>query len=261
MAFADVNHTRLYYETGGSGDALVLIHGFTLDTRMWDAQFARLAEHAHVIRYDMRGFGKSALPTGEPYSHVDDLKALLDHEGVEQAYLAGLSKGGAIALDFCLTYPQAVLGLVLIDTVLGGFAWSEEGSARNGLVWQRAREAGIDAAKKSWFTHPLFAPARRRPEVAASLARIIGDYSGWHFVNHNPERSLEPPAAQRLHEIQVPVLAMVGELDEPDFRQIAHLIGQQVRHAAMMEIADTGHMANMEAPEPVTEVMLRFLHR
>jgi 3-oxoadipate enol-lactonase len=257
--FIDVNGTRLYCETAGSGSAVVFLPGFTLDTRMWDDQFIPLAQHFLAIRYDLRGFGKSALPSGEAYSHVDDLKALLDRLGVSQADLIGLSKGGAVAIDFALTYPHRTRALVLIDTVLAGFSWSPETSARDGLVWQRAAEAGIPAAKESWLTHPLFAPAQRQPAVAARLGQIVAEYSGWHFVNPNPERGLEPPAAQRLPELAMPVLAIVGELDLPDFRQITDLVCQQVPQARKLVVPGVGHLANMEAPEQVTASVLSFL--
>lgn len=257
--FIDLNDTRLYCEIAGSGEAVVLIHGFTLDTRMWDDQFLPLAHHFQVIRYDLRGFGKSAVPTNKPYSHVADLKALLDHLQIPQAHLIGLSKGGAIALDFALTYPSQVKSLVLIDTVLGGFSWSSEGSARDGLVWQRAQEGGIPAAKESWLAHPLFIPAHRQPSVAARLGQIVSDYSGWHFVNSNPEQGLEIPAAQRLAELKMPILAMVGEEDTPDFRQITQFITQQLPQTHEMVVSGVGHMANMEAPELVTETILMFL--
>lgn len=259
MGTAVVNGTKLYYETAGHGRAIIFIHGFTLDTRMWDAQFEPLAQQFQVIRYDMRGFGQSAVPTGEPYSHVEDLRALLDHLHIQQAYLVGLSKGGAVALDFALTHPGRVLSLVLIDTVLGGFAWSAEGAARDGLVWQRAREGGMAAAKESWLTHPLFAPAMRQPEVAACLEQMIGDYSGWHFVNKNPEMGLERPSASRLSELTMPVLAIVGELDLPDFRRITDLISEQVPQAHRVVVPGVGHMANMEAPEAVLQVIMEFL--
>lgn len=257
--FADVNGIRLYYEIAGSGEAVVLVHGFTLDTRMWDDQFTPLAQRFRVIRYDMRGFGKSAVPTDQAYSHVDDLKALLDRLDVHQAHLVGLSKGGAVALDFALTYPQHARSLVLIDTVLGGFHWSAEASARDGLVWQRAHEAGIPAARESWLTHPLFAPVQRQPAVAARLTQIINEYSGWHFVHHNPEQGVEPPAAQRLGELDMPVLAIIGEYDIPDFLQVTELVCQQLPQARKFIVPGVGHMANMEAPEAVTEAIWAFL--
>ncbi len=83
--FVETNEAHLYVETAGSGFPLVLVHGFSLDTRMWDDQFAYLAQHYHVIRYDMRGFGHSSLPTQDRYSHIEDLHALLNHLSVEAA--------------------------------------------------------------------------------------------------------------------------------------------------------------------------------
>ncbi len=257
--FVDVNQTRLYYEMAGSGEVVVLIHGFTLDTRMWEDQFLPLAQHFRVIRYDLRGFGKSALPTDEAYSHVDDLNALLDRLNIPQAHLVGLSKGGAVALDYALTYPSRVGRLALIDTVLGGFAWSSQSNAENGVVWQEAARGGIPAAKAVWLAHPLFAPAHRQPSVSARLAQIVGEYSGWHFVNPNPERHLQPPAAARLGELGMPVLALVGEEDRADFRQITDLIGQQVPQSRVIVVAGVGHMSNMEAPTEVNQPLLAFL--
>lgn len=259
-SFVEVNQTHLYCEEAGTGQsAVILIHGFTLDTRMWDDQFLPLAQHFRVIRYDLRGFGKSALPAREPYSHVEDLKALLDYLGVSEVCLVGLSKGGAVAVDFALTYPGRVSTLVLIDTVLGGFPWSAESSARDALVWQRAREAGIPAAKESWLAHPLFAAAQRQPAVAARLKQIVDEYSGWHFVNDSQEVGLHPPAALQLAALNLPVLAIVGEDDIPDFRLVTELVCQQAPQARRLIVPGAGHMANMEAPAQVTQAIMEFL--
>ena len=84
--FVDVNGTRLYCEIAGSGQTVVFVHGFALDTRIWDDQFLPLTQRFRGIWYDLCGFGKSALPRDEPYSHVDDLNALLDRLDIPQAY-------------------------------------------------------------------------------------------------------------------------------------------------------------------------------
>ena len=81
QGFAEVNGTRLYFEVTGTGRPIVLIHGFSLNLRMWDDQIEALSENYRVIRYDVRGFGKSAVPTDRNYSHADDLMALLEHLG------------------------------------------------------------------------------------------------------------------------------------------------------------------------------------
>ncbi len=89
QGIAEVNGTGLYYEIAGSGYPLVLIHGFGLDTRMWDDQFEAFARHYRVVRYDMRGYGKSVPPTDESYSQTDDLKALLEHLRIDRAHVFG----------------------------------------------------------------------------------------------------------------------------------------------------------------------------
>jgi 3-oxoadipate enol-lactonase len=131
--------------------------------------------------------------------------------------------------------------------------------ARADLIWQQAHAGGIPAAKESWLAHPFFAPAQRDPKVAARLARIIDQYSDWHFVNANPEQSLTPPAAGRLAELTMPLLVMVGEHDIPDFVQMTELICRQVPHAQQYIVPGVGHMANMEAPKKVTKALLEFL--
>lgn len=257
-AFAEVNGTRLYYEVAGSGHPLVLIHGFTLDTRMWDEQFEAFAQRYRVIRYDARGFGKSANPSGESYAAADDLRALLEHLGVERAHILGLSMGGAYAVDFALCYPEATSSLIAVDSVLGGYQWQEWGPTL-ASVFSAARESGVQAAKEVWLNSPLLAPALEKPDVAARLRQIVSGYSGWHFVNENPFPALDPPAIQRLGEITAPTLVIVGERDLPDFHAIADILGQRIPNTRRTVLPVVGHMSNMEDPDGFNEAVLSFL--
>jgi pimeloyl-ACP methyl ester carboxylesterase len=95
---------------------------------MWDDQFEAFAQHYRVVRYDARGFGKSAQPGSEKYLHAADLMALLERLEIDRAAILGLSMGGGIAIDFALTYPEATRALVLVDSTLGGYRWSPVGS-------------------------------------------------------------------------------------------------------------------------------------
>jgi pimeloyl-ACP methyl ester carboxylesterase len=256
--FADVNGTRLYYEMAGSGHPLVLIHGFTLDTRMWDDQFEVFAQRYQVLRYDLRGFGKSAVPTDTPYTHPDDLHALMTHLGIEHAYIVGLSLGGAVAVDFAVTYPHATAALIPVDAaLLGGYEWVE-GRPSSAVIAQ-AQQAGLQAAKTFWLQHPLFAPAHEQPAVAARLAAMVEDYSGWHLVNKDPGRVLEPPTIQRLATIRAPTLVIVGERDVLDFHRVADIMVERIPGAKKVVMPGVGHMANMEAPERFDEIVLGFL--
>jgi pimeloyl-ACP methyl ester carboxylesterase len=259
--FAEVNDTRLYYEIVGRGHPLVFIHGFSLDTRMWNDQFEVFAERFKVMRYDVRGFGKSALPTvGKEYSHTKDLKALLKQFGTEYAYVVGLSMGGVIALDFALEYPEATKALILADSSIYGFReWSKFWSEFDESISKEAKENGAEAAKEVWKSQPLFKPAFEKPNVAFRLEQMISDYSGWHFVNNDPLRFLDPPAIELLQEIKVPTLIAVGERDFPDFHRIADILSKKIQNSQRVTLRGAGHISNMETPREFNEAVLSFL--
>jgi pimeloyl-ACP methyl ester carboxylesterase len=259
---AEVNGTRLYYEVAGSGEPVVLVHAFTLDTRMWDPQFELLARDFRVIRYDARGFGKSAPPKpGEPYSNADDLAALLDKLDARKAHVVGLSMGGRFALDYAVTYPDGLRSLVVINGVVGGWQWSREWLAAYAPIVEAGRKRDVAQAKSLWLGLPLFAPARANPEVGVRLKQMVDDYSGWHFVNQNPERAVAPPAVGRLGAIRAPTLVLVGERDLPDFQRMAERLERDIPGARRATVAGAGHMANMEAPEAVNKSLAGFLNR
>ena len=129
--FVESNGTQLYYEMMGEGHPLVLIHGGYMDRRMWDDQFAVFAQHYRVIRYDVRGFGQTALPP-VPYTDREDLSHLLSFLGLEKTYLIGLSLGGEIAIDFTLDYPGMVDALILVGSSISGS--SQHGTGYAGAI-------------------------------------------------------------------------------------------------------------------------------
>src|SRR5260221_10492842 len=108
---AEVNGTKLYYETTGKGPSLVLIHGGLLNRSEWDEQFNTFAEHYHVIRYDVCSYGKSEARR-LPFSHVEDFYQLLHFLNIERTVLIGGSMGGGIVIDFALEHPEMVQALI-----------------------------------------------------------------------------------------------------------------------------------------------------
>jgi pimeloyl-ACP methyl ester carboxylesterase len=255
---ADVNGTHLYYELAGSGDPLVLIHGNTLDTRMWDDQFEPLARRYQVIRYDMRGYGKSALPTADSYAPADDLMALLRHLRLGSAHILGQSRGGAVAIDFALTYPEATDTLTVVDTVLRGFQWKAFGTSLS-EIHSAGKTSGIEAARQRWLDDAMFAPALEKPRVATRLRQMVADYSGWLWINSDTIRLLDPPSIQQLDTINIPTLVIVGERDLPDFHEIAEILHHRIPHASKVVMQGVGHMSNMEDPERFNDIVLGFL--
>lgn len=258
QTFAEVNGTRLYYEIAGSGTPVVLIHGLGSDLSFWNNQVEAFAKRHLVIRYDLRGHGKSTLPSGEAYSHADDLGALLNHLNVPRAHLVGQSLGGEIAIDLALSYPEKVVSLVLTDSGLNGHQWS--------TAWGESWLPIIEAAplgREAWLplvlAHPMFGPGLRQPSVRAGLTELFSSYTAWHFMNADPVVKSDPPASQRLGDIQVPSLVLVGELEPPDFRAISKLLAEKIPNVQKIEFGDTGHVLPMEAPEKFSEVVLKFL--
>jgi pimeloyl-ACP methyl ester carboxylesterase len=248
MTFADVNGTRLYYEVSGSGPPLVLIHGITLDTRMWDDQFEVFSENHQVIRYDVRGHGRSAQPGSEPYSNVDDLKALLDHLGIDKANVLGLSMGGGIALRFVLEHPEMVSTLLLADAALEGGVRSARAEAIFQEQLQAAAKNGVEAARTLWLEHPFFDAARERPDVAAR-----------HWIGGGRQQRPSYSVAERLGEITAPTLVIVGERDFEDFVTNAHRIASSIPDARLVIIPSVGHMSNLEHPATFNQAVLEFL--
>jgi 3-oxoadipate enol-lactonase len=257
--FAAVDGTRLYYEVAGSGEPLVLIHGFALDMHMWDDQFIPFAGHHRAIRYDLRGFGKSAVPDEAPYAHADDLAALLDYLGVPRTAIVGLSLGGEVAIDFALAYPDRTHALILADAAVGGHRWSDAWKADVRPVWRTARTDGIEQARVRWLDQPIFTPAHEHPALATRLSAMVHAYSGWHWVNRDPHRNADPLATERLASIGVPTLVLLGERDVPDFHVMADCIATGIPGARKTILSDVGHTANMEAPARFNAEVLQFL--
>jgi 3-oxoadipate enol-lactonase len=122
--FLDVHGGKLYYEISGEGHPLVLLHAGIANLRMWDKQVEEFSEHYQVICYDARTFGKS---TSEPieFSNRQDLLDLLNHLKIEKTHLLGISRGGSIAMDFTLEFPDKVSSLSMVASHPSGFNYEE----------------------------------------------------------------------------------------------------------------------------------------
>lgn len=241
---------QIYYEVTGTG-VPIFIHGFTLDHRTWQPQVEAFSKRYRVVTYDARGFGKSSLPTG-PYDHVADLHALLEHLGIKQAHIVGLSMGGRIATNFVLFYPEMAISLTLMDSALDGY-----GSEVNWNV--HAKEQGLEKARENWLNHELFIVTQKRPEVVATLRSIVEDYSGWHWLHHDPQNPINTHAREHLHEISKPTLVIVGEGDLTYFHNIAGVLVAGIVGAQKVVVPNAGHMVNMEAPKVVNKLLADFI--
>lgn len=247
--------TELYYELTGAGVPVVLIHGMSLDGRMWDDQVAALADVAELAVPDLRGFGRSPRDSARPYSHAADIWALADHLGWADAVVVGLSMGGMVALEAVLAAPDRVRSLVLLDAVIDGVDFNESLKKTTGEVYGAAAEGDLGRAKAVWLECEFFAPACRDAKVASRLAEMIADYPALDWTGDDPHVR-RPKLNPALPDIEVPTTVVVGALDAPAFIEMADVMAAKIPGAAKIVVPDAGHMVNMEAPAAVN-VLLR----
>jgi 3-oxoadipate enol-lactonase len=255
---AAVNGASLYYELKGGGKPIVLIHGGNLDSRMWDPQFDKYARTFRVLRYDVRGFGRSSDP-GQPFSSVEDLKGIMQALGIGRAAVVGLSLGGRIALDFALTYPAMVEALVLAGPGLSGFEWPPESAARIAKIVDAAKSQGPEAAMELWLEDPYIAPAMENPVLAKRVRQLAMDNAKLWAKPPTPETIPSPPASERLASVQAPTLLIVGSRDVPEIQKIVEILASGIPGARRVVIAGAGHMVNMEKPAAFDTAVLNFL--
>jgi 3-oxoadipate enol-lactonase len=254
MASLELPGSELYYEVEGDGIAVVLVHGHALDTRMWDDQVPALADIATVVRYDARGFGRSTRDGDTPYSHADDLWLLLDHLGIDQAVLVGLSMGGRTVVEATLAAPDRVRALVVLDALLEGVPWDPDSKREMDAIGPELRAGGLDAAKAALLHHGFFRPAQRDPDLARRIARLVGDFPGIAWTSRDPHLP-HPKSIELLGTITAPTTVVGGELDVPCFREMSKVLADRIPNARRVTVPGVGHMVNMEAPEAVNSLL------
>lgn len=255
---AEVREPRLYYEMAGKGEALVLIHGGGLDCRMWDGQFEALSRSYRVVRYDVRGFGRSD-PPDKPYSDHGDLGQLLDFLKIDRAHLVGLSMGGRIALDFALASPERVRSLVLAGPGVSGFQFDPDSTKRFFEQVRAAQRGDWEKALQAWLTDAYMVPAMEQASLRPGIEKMARDNLKTLLMNYMLQIDLEPPAAGRLQEIRVPTLLVVGERDVPDIFAIAKLLQEKLPGIRRRDVPGAGHLVNLEKPAQFNGAVLEFL--
>lgn len=265
--YAEINGARLYYEIAGSGTPLVMIHAGIADCRMWDHEFEAFADSHLVMRFDMRGYGKS-LPVEGEFNIQDDLTALLKTlEVPAPAILMGCSMGGGLAIDYALAEPEKAAGLILVGSGPAGLELDVEGPDALFAQSEAAFRAGeLDRVAELDMQIWIDGMGRGAEEVdplvrrkAYDMARLTAEreYKG---IGKHIRKSTEKPAADRLRELKIPVLAVVGENDLPYLRLAADYMVEHLPNASKMLIPDAGHLPNMEHPELFRAEVASFLN-
>jgi 3-oxoadipate enol-lactonase len=268
VVIAKIDGARLWYDVTGEGPGVALLHSTVCDSRMWDAEFAVLSARYRVLRFDLRGFGRSELPPG-PFSFVDDLRGLLELAGIERAALVGVSAGAALAIDFALAEPEWVRGLVLGAPGIGGLEWSEDvrrfGEREDELVEAGELDEAVELNLRMWVDGPRRGPDAVDPVMRAKVGEMqrrafevqVDAYGG--DEQPGPQARLQPAAIARLEEIDVPTLVIVGDADVPDVLERSEILAARIPGARKEVLADTAHMVNLERPQEFGALLDEFL--
>jgi pimeloyl-ACP methyl ester carboxylesterase len=255
----------LYYETAGKGTPLILAHAAFLDSRMFDAIWERLAKHFRVIRYDMRGFGKSSPVTG-PLCRRDDLDRLLTALDVTHAHLVGCSLSGEIGLDLALEQPHRFKSLTLVGSTPSGFQLQGE-PPRHILEMVAALQSGnFDHANELQIRIYLDGEHREADQVdptlrknALEMNRIPVSRNTFFISDMQPARPLDPPAITRLESVICPTWIVAGALDHSEILRAADEMVRRIPGARKTIIESTGHVPGYEQPDLFMELLMDFL--
>lgn len=267
MPIIQINDTNTFYETQGSGPPLVLIHGALIDSRMWDPQVEPFSACFQVVRYDLRGHGKTGPSSQRRYSAsllADDLYLLIRELRLEKPVICGLSLGGMVAQSFASKYPGQASALILADTAASTtltasdkiqtalFGWSLAPSAR-WLGARRYTDYAVAMAKWTrgtrWFG--------QNDQVSGYVIECMRQFDTNEMAK--VYKMIIDFRTVDLTQVNCPVLILNGEHESKSVFVHAKYLKTQIPQAKLEIIPDAGHTSNMENPVEFTRVVQKFL--
>ena len=246
--------TRLVFSDEGAGDPLVLIHAGIADARMWQPQVDRFSGEWRVVRPDLRGFGGTAHTEGA-YRHATDVAELFDDLGLPPAVVVGASMGGGVAIDFALKRPDLVRGLVLVGATYDGFQFLDEELFDQWRVLTDLYEAGrLDEAAA--FETSIWLRPDTSPETTRAVVEMV---RASYDQGEIEQEESKLPASERLGELEMPTLLVLGDEDRGDIARAADELVNSFRHARLVTIARAAHLPSLEQPGVFNGILGDFL--
>jgi 3-oxoadipate enol-lactonase len=249
---------RLRYRDEGSGPALLLVHGWTLDLHMWDPQVAALRDSFRLVRLDRRGHGLSG---GIPTAHQDaaDLAALCQQLQLSRVALLGMSQGARAVVEFAAVAGEQVRALILdgAPDVTRPHA-PEEVPIRHFRAL--ARRGDLDAFRREWLAHPLMRLRTRDRGMHELLAEMVARYRGADLLC-STDNEITLTAPPNLRRIRQPTLVISGADDLPGRALAAQHLVALLPAAEAAVIADAAHLPNLDNPSRYNELCRSFLLR
>lgn len=247
--------SEIGYDVRGEGPALLCVHAFPFDRRMWQDTQARLADRYRVVTLDLPGFGESPAREGLTIEGMAEIAAgLLDHLGLPMAALAGVSMGGYVALAFAERFPHRLAALVLCDTRASADS-PEALKARDDGI-RKVRDDGtaefLDGIPFRLLSARADDALRRRVRGLAEQ-RADGIVAALQAMRDRPDRTAV------LARLRCPTLVVVGADDTVTPPAEVQAMARAIPGARFVELAGAGHLANLEAPDAFHRALAEFL--
>lgn len=260
--FAKINGAKIYYEVAGEGQPFLMVHAGIANNTMWDDQFDFFAQKYKVVRYDMRGFGQS-LPVADDYQRHEDIRALLDFLKIDHAYLMGCSMGGGACMNFALEYPNRADALIMVGSGPVGFSYDEWSPSSLIEEMEAAYHKG-DLERINELALRIFVDGTGRTpdQVNPALRQKVYDMNMIALRNEKllgSDVPLATSAAERISELHLPVLIVIGDLDEEYTSRAADFMAANIPGARKIVIPGTAHLPNMEFPKEFNAHVQGFL--
>lgn len=264
IGFAPINGARIYYEVAGEGPAFAMIHAGVADRRQWTSEFAHFQACYRVLRYDLRGYGKSEPVEGE-FSHMQDLSALLEHiHWTEPVILMGCSMGGTLALDFALAQPSRVAALIMVAAGPSGLTLDVQPHPKAQEAEKAYNDGDLDLVAELetqiWFD----GMGRTASQVDQAMRSLVYDMNrrgleldARRLGTRLPDASTA--AAGRLSELKLPVLVMLGAYDTPYILAAAEVLVAGLPNVRRAVIQQAAHLPNLEQPDEFLQIVSAFL--
>lgn len=256
-----VDDARIDVLSEGSGDPIVLIHGFPFTRDLWDAQAQRLAQRSRVIRPDLRGMGRSSVPDG-PYlmeTLAGDIAAVLDTLSIDRAAIAGHSLGGYVAMAFCRMYTERVTRLALVCSRLAADT-AQAAKDRENLADRAERDDRIDAIADSYIPRQFASSLleKRSPIIdrARAIARQNSAAGAAAMLRGMAQRA---DAYDIAEELDMPVMIVAGAADQIVGLAEAEEMRRAFPHADLRVLGRSGHLPMLEEPEALNDLLLGFM--
>lgn len=253
---------KVYYESHGQGDALILIRGLGSNADHWYPQLPDLSGHFRVITFDNRGIARSSDPGGAftIKDMAEDTIGLMDALGIKQAHVLGVSMGGMIAQEMAIAHPQRVRSLILVVTHCGGkHQVMADDSVRRKLqrmVGEGTLEARTDAID-AFFAYQTI---EERPQVVQTFANVSMQHpAGPRILQRQLEAVAGHDTYDRLERIKAPALVLAGEQDALIPPENADILADRIPNAKSRVVPGGGHQILVEQPQLCNQVIVAFL--